>query len=110
MMETRLITRLNVEIKNQNREVRLKYDLTSFDLRALIFIKPRDFFVMTWYSSFQPFDYLLHRYFEKMVDRKMTSYELISLASDPVISNLTLVQTIDCKSVFMHIRGQETVP
>ena len=50
-METRLITRLNVEIKNQNREVRLKYDLTSFDLRALIFIKPRDFFVMTWYSS-----------------------------------------------------------
>ena len=54
MMETRFITRLNVEIKNQNREVRLKYDLTSFDLRALISIKPRDFFVMTWYSSFQP--------------------------------------------------------
>ena len=36
-----------------NREVRLKYELTSFDLGALILIKPRDVLLMT-YPTFPP--------------------------------------------------------
>ena len=36
-----------------NREVRFKYELTSFDLRALILIKPRDVLLMA-YPTFPP--------------------------------------------------------